>query len=82
MPVYLVIVIVLVVKAFLFVGIFFCVTFIVGIFPYTFELICDADCPLSLVLVIFYPFVMFVGIGRAFADFFCETSGNVFQSLC
>lgn len=53
------------------------VTIVAGMFPYTCEIIFDENKPpMSCFLLAIYPLVMLYGIGRSFADFFCEAFGG------
>lgn len=57
-------------------------TLLMGIFPYTFEFICEKDCPWVLLLLILYPISMVIGIGKAFGDFFCEVAPRIMEQYC
>jgi hypothetical protein len=53
-------------KSLAFVGILFCVTILMGVFPFTFEFISNFDCPWSFILLILYPISMLGGIVMSF----------------
>jgi hypothetical protein len=55
----------------------FALTLLMGLFPYTWEIICDKDCPAMGLLILIYPFTMFLGIGAAFQDFYCDIAGDI-----
>lgn len=58
------------------------ITIILGIFPYTCEIICQSGGCLSIFLFFMYPLVMIGGIFVAFSDFFCETAGQMMGNAC
>lgn len=66
------------IKALFIMALILLVTIVTGMFPYTCEIIGDQDCPLSGILLLFYPVTMIAGIVAAIGDFFCEAAGEEF----
>ena len=58
----------------------------VGMFVFSFELLSRVDGLLCVVLVVFLPVTMLIGVGIGFGEIFCETApeyfGKFFKDSC
>ena len=48
------------------------ITIFVGLFGFSFELVTKMDGCLALLLLIFFPITMIIGVGIAFKEIFCQ----------